>query len=177
MNVGITTSQRPTDQKTKALPNTQFAGRRNGREDIWNVSGEFIYRHPVVNSVYRRSCFCYFRYIQDKLADRKSPYETRFGTPSDVSVIPFGNAISFNPISTKDMQCHSWTGRDTEHRLHQFGTKMDPGIFNRYALNSGGGWTRGMIIADCLIFLGCIKHLSIEGQRDRKSCGERRCHQ
>ena len=122
MNVGITTGQRPTDQKTKALPNTQFAGSTDGTEKWWRETME---------------CFCYLRYIPDKLADRKSPYETRFGTPSDGSVIPFGAAISFNPIFTKD-NC----------RLHQFGTKMDPGIFNRHALNSGGGWTRGMIIAD-----------------------------
>ena len=39
----------------------------------------------------------------------------------------------FHPISTN---------------LHQFGTKMLPGTFIRYALNSGGGWTRLLIIAD-----------------------------
>ena len=32
--------------------------------------------------------------------------------------------------------------------LHQFGTKMLPGTFIGYALNSGGGWTRLLIIAD-----------------------------
>ena len=33
-------------------------------------------------------------------------------------------------------------------RLHQFGTKMLPGIFVGYALNSGGGWTGDVITAD-----------------------------
>ena len=33
-------------------------------------------------------------------------------------------------------------------RLHQFGTKMLPGIFIEYELNSGGGWTEDFIIAD-----------------------------
>ena len=42
-----------------------------------------------------------------------------------------------NPISTKD-KC----------RHHPFGAKMLPGIFIRYALNSGGGWAGDLIIAD-----------------------------
>ena len=63
--------------------------------------------------------FCYFRNIQDTLADRKSPFETRFGSPCDCPVTPFG-AVFFpkNPMSTKDRS-----------RLHQFDSKMLPGIF------------------------------------------------
>ena len=41
------------------------------------------------------------------------------------------------PISTKD-----------KSRLHQFGAKILPGIIIGYALNSGGGWTRDLIIAN-----------------------------
>ena len=33
--------------------------------------------------------------------------------------------------------------------LHQFGTKMFPGILIGHGLNSGGGWTGDVIIADC----------------------------
>ena len=34
-------------------------------------------------------CFCSLRNIQDKLADRTSPFERRCGTPFDVSTNPF----------------------------------------------------------------------------------------
>ena len=37
--------------------------------------------------------FCYLRNIQDKLADRIPPYETRFGTPSDGPVTSLGTEI------------------------------------------------------------------------------------
>ena len=74
-------------------------------------------------------CFCHLRNIQDELADRESAYERRFGTSFDDPLIPFGAEIHVNPISTKD-----------KSRLHQLGTKIFPGLFIRYALNSGGGW-------------------------------------
>ena len=48
-----------------------------------------------------------------------------------------GVEFYFSPISTKHRS-----------RLHQFGTKMPPSIFIEYALDSGGGWTRDLIIAD-----------------------------
>ena len=52
-------------------------------------------------------------------------------------MIPFGVEIHFDPTSTQD-----------KSRLHQFGTKVLPGVFIRYALNSEGGWTGDLIIAD-----------------------------
>ena len=69
--------------------------------------------------------FCYLRDIQDRLADIKSPCEKRSGTPCDGPVTPFGAEICSGPISTKD-----------KNRLHQFGTKVLPGKFFGYALNS-----------------------------------------
>ena len=83
------------------------------------------------------NAFCYFPTIQAKLTDRKSPHERRFGTPLDGPVIPLGAEMCCNPISTKD-----------KSRLHQCGTKMFPGVFIGYALNSGGGWTEDLTIAD-----------------------------
>ena len=45
--------------------------------------------------------------------------------------------IDFNPISTKDKSL-----------VHHFWTKMLPGIFIGYALDSGGSWKVELIIAD-----------------------------
>ena len=45
--------------------------------------------------------------------------------------------IDFNPISTKD-----------KSPVHDFWTKMLPGIFIGCALDSGGSWTGDLIIAD-----------------------------
>ena len=47
-------------------------------------------------------CFCDLRDTQDKLADRKSLSERRFGTPFDGPVIPFGAEINFDIPS-----CHA----------------------------------------------------------------------
>ena len=87
-------------------------------------------------------CFCF---SQDKLADRKSPYERRIGTPFDRPRKPFGAEIYLNPISTKD-----------KSRLHQVGTKTLPRIFIGYALTSRGGWTRDLIIADWHDIENCV---------------------
>ena len=51
-------------------------------------------------------------------------------------MIPLGLNCLFNRNSAK------------KSSLHQFGTKMIPRIFFGYALNSGGGWTRDLIIAN-----------------------------
>ena len=80
------------------------------------------------------------RNIQDKLADRKSPYEKRFGTPVDGPVVLFG--LEFF-LKKKSYLCGK-----TKSRLLQFGTKMLPGILFGYSLNSGGGWTRDLVLAD-----------------------------
>ena len=47
------------------------------------------------------------------------------------------NFFEKNPTSAKD-----------KSRLLQFGTKMLPGILFGYSLNSGGGWTRDLVLAD-----------------------------
>ena len=65
-------------------------------------------------------CYCYLRNIQDKLSDGKTPYERRFGMPFNRPVIPFGAMVEYHPISAKD-----------QSRLHQFGSKVLPGIFSR----------------------------------------------
>ena len=68
-------------------------------------------------------CYCYLGNIQDLLSDGKTPYERRFGTPFNGPVIPFGAMVKYHPISARDLS-----------RLHQFGTKVSPGIFLGYAL-------------------------------------------
>ena len=58
-------------------------------------------------------CYCYLRNIQDLLSDGKTPYERRFGMPSNGPVIPFGAMVEYHPISAKDLS-----------RPHQFGPKV-----------------------------------------------------
>ena len=81
-------------------------------------------------------CFCYLRNIQDKLADRRSPYSRRFGNPFDGPVMPFEAALCFNPISTNE-----------KSRVHQLCSKMLTEKCIGYTLNSGGGRTGDLIIA------------------------------
>ena len=47
--------------------------------------------------------YCYLRSIQDKLSDGKTPYESRFGMPFNLPVIPFGAMVEYHPISAKDL--------------------------------------------------------------------------
>ena len=49
-----------------------------------------------------RCAFCSLRNMQDKLAQRKSQYETRFGTPFDGPVKPSGAEIFENPFSMRE---------------------------------------------------------------------------
>ena len=67
----------------------------------------------------------------DLSSDGKTPYETRFGTPFNGPVIPFGAMVEYHSISAKDPS-----------RLHQFGPKVLPGIFLGYALKRGGNWNK-----------------------------------
>ena len=76
-------------------------------------------------------CYCHLRHIQDKLSDGKTPYERRFGMPFNEPVIPLGAMVECHPISAKDLS-----------RLHQFGSKVLPGIVLGYALYTGGIWKR-----------------------------------
>ena len=68
---------------------------------------------------------CHLRNVQDRFADGKTLYESRFGEPFKGRINPFGAMVEYFPISAKD---HS--------RLHQFGKKVLPGIF------SGMHWLR-----------------------------------
>ena len=47
-------------------------------------------------------CHCYLRNVQDLLADRKTPYERRFGESLKGPIILFGALIEYHPISTRD---------------------------------------------------------------------------
>ena len=80
---------------------------------------------------------CYLRNIQDLSSDGKTPYERRFGMPFKGPVIPFGAMVEYHRISAKD-----------QSRLHQFGSKVLPGIFLGYALYAGGMWKGDIMIAD-----------------------------
>ena len=82
-------------------------------------------------------CYCYLRNIQDKLSDGKTPYERRSGMPFDGLVTPFGAMVESHPISAKD-----------QSRLHQFGSKVFPGIFLGCALYAGGIWKGDIMVAD-----------------------------
>ena len=60
-------------------------------------------------------CCCYLRDIQDKLSEGKN---TKGGSHFNGPVIPFGAMVEYHPISAKD-----------QSRLHQFGSKVLPGVY------------------------------------------------
>ena len=82
-------------------------------------------------------CYTCLRNIQDLLSDGKTPYERRFGQPFKGPVVPFGSLVESYPISAKD-----------QSRIHQFGKKVLPGLFLRYALYAGGIWKGDVLVAD-----------------------------
>ena len=49
-----------------------------------------------------------------------------FGQPFKGPIVPFGSLVEYYPISAKD-----------QSRIHQFGKKVLPGLFLRYALYAG----------------------------------------
>ena len=63
-------------------------------------------------------CYTYLRNIQDLLSDGKTPYQRRFGKQFKGPIIPFGSLVEYYPISAKD-----------QSRVHQFGKKVLPGLF------------------------------------------------
>ena len=73
-------------------------------------------------------CYTYLRNIQDLLSEGKTPNERLFGIPFNGPVVPFGAMVEYHHISAKD-----------QSRLHQFGSKVLPGIFFGHALYVGGG--------------------------------------
>ena len=58
-------------------------------------------------------CYCYLRNVQDLLADRKTPYERRFGESLKGPIIPFGAQVEYLPNSERD-----------KARIHQFGKNV-----------------------------------------------------
>ena len=88
-------------------------------------------------------CYCYLRYIQDLLSDWGTLCERRFGEPFKEPIIPFGSMVEYQPISAKDLS-----------RLHQFGTKVSPGIFLSYVFYAGGIWKGDIMVADRLCAFG-----------------------
>ena len=99
-------------------------------------------------------CYCYLRDVQDLLADGKTPYERRFGEPFKGPIIPVGAMVEYHPSSPKDQS------------IHQFGTKVLPGIVLGYELIAGGIWKGDILIADLedLVKFGCIRYLSSKNQ-------------
>ena len=79
-------------------------------------------------------CCCYLRNIQDKLSNGKTPYDRRFGIPLNGPALPLGGMVEYPPISAKDLS-----------RLHQFDSKVLPGIFLCCA---GGIWKGDFMVAD-----------------------------
>ena len=82
-------------------------------------------------------CYRYLRYVQDLLADGKTPLEQRFGESFTGPVIPFGAMVECYPISARD-----------QSRLHQFGKKVLPEIFLGCALIAVRIWKRCILVAD-----------------------------
>ena len=82
-------------------------------------------------------CYCFLRNIQDLLSDGRTPYERGFGMPFNGPVIPSGAMVEYHPISAMDIS-----------RLHQFDSKVFPGIFLGYALYAGGIWKGDIVVAD-----------------------------
>ena len=82
-------------------------------------------------------CYCYLRNIQDLLSDGKTPKDRRFGMPFSRPIIPFAAMVECHPISAKDPS-----------RMHQFGSKVLPGIFLGYALYAGRIWKGDIMVAD-----------------------------
>ena len=72
------------------------------------------------------NCCCYLRSAQDFLADRKTPYERRFGEPFKGTIILIGAMVEDHPISARDLS-----------RIHQFGKKVLLDIFPGHELTAG----------------------------------------
>ena len=67
----------------------------------------------------------------------RPPCERRFGKPFELPIIPFGSMVQYHSISSKDLS-----------RLHQFGSKVLPGMFLGYALHAGRIWKGDLVVAD-----------------------------
>ena len=72
-------------------------------------------------------CYCYLLNELDLPADVQTPCERLLNSPFKGPMIPFGAEVKYYAISSAD-----------QSRVHQFGTKVLPGLFIGYALNAGG---------------------------------------
>ena len=70
-------------------------------------------------------------------SDGKTPYERRFWEPFKGPIILFVSLVENHLISAKD-----------QSRIHQFGKKVLPGLFLRYALYAGEIWEGDILVAD-----------------------------
>ena len=80
---------------------TQHRSKTNGNAEnavrgVEDGTSALLFSQSLSEMPWREAmeCICYMRNIQDKLADRKSPYERRFGTPFDGPIMPVGAAFS-----------------------------------------------------------------------------------
>ena len=81
-------------------------------------------------------CYTCLRNVTDLLSDGKTPCE-RFGQPLKGPIVPFGLLVEYHPTTAKD-----------QSRIHQFGKKVSPGLFLRYALYAEGIWKGDVLIAN-----------------------------
>ena len=97
------------------------------------------------------ACCCYLRNIQDLFClMAKSPYESWFGVPFNVPVIPFGAMVEYYLVSAKDVS-----------RQHQFGPKVLSGVFLGCSLHAWKIWKGDILDAD-------IEELEPEGSMQRE---------
>ena len=82
-------------------------------------------------------CYTSLRNVTDQLSDGKTHHEKRFGQPCKGPIIPFGSLIECYLLSAKD-----------QSRIHQFGKKVLPGLFQGYALYAGGIWKGDVLVSD-----------------------------
>ena len=80
-------------------------------------------------------CYCYLRTVQDLLAETLEG--CRINSPVEEAVVPFRARVKFYPNSAQD-----------SGGVHQFGTKVLPGIFVGYALSAGRRWTGDPLTID-----------------------------
>ena len=82
-------------------------------------------------------CYCFLRNVQDILTDGNTAYRERFDTDYKGPQIPFGASCEYAPSSDQDRA-----------KLHQFGTKVLPGVFMGYHQKAGGSWSGDLLVCD-----------------------------
>ena len=74
--------------------------------------------------------FCFARNVTDNNnTNKKTPWESRFGTKFAGKIIPFGAAIMYHPLSPKD-----------QAKQHEFDSRLRPGLFGYYSQCQSGKW-------------------------------------